>query len=197
MNRLSLLILLSLSLLAGCASVPEDYPRTPSSAYQDYLDTSVGQLFETEAVQHPGESGFAIIRYGRNAFSTRIAMTDLAEKTLDLQYYIWESDETGRILAERLVRAADRGVRVRLLVDDMGVAADDEGIATMDAHPNIEIRIFNPFANRKAHLFDFITDLRRVNHRMVFQSSSSSSSFSKSNRTQWLRGRARERVRGR
>ena len=159
-------ILMLILLATGCSSLPGDYPRTESTAFQDYKSTVSGQRYAALEAQHPGESGFAIIRFGRNAFSTRIAMTDLAEKTLDLQYYIWESDKTGRILAERLVRAADRGVRVRLLVDDMGVGADDGGIATMDAHPNIEIRIFNPFANRKVHLFDFITDLDRVNHRM-------------------------------
>jgi putative cardiolipin synthase len=115
---------------------------------------------------HPGESGFAIIRHGRQAFTARVALTDLAEKSLDLQYYIWEGDETGRILAERLVRAADRGVRVRVLLDDINMAADAPIAALLDTHPNIEIRIFNPFANRGARLFDFALDLDRVNHRM-------------------------------
>jgi cardiolipin synthase C len=153
-------------LFTGCASVPEDYPRTTSTAYQDYLDTSLGQLFEEVAVQHPGESGFAMIRYGRRAFTTRVALTELAEQSLDLQYYIWEDDATGRILAERLIRAADRGVRVRILVDDIDLAGRDAAIAAIDAHPNIEIRIFNPFARRDSHLLDFVFDLDRVNHRM-------------------------------
>ena len=166
-NRvLTILPLLLTMLVSGCASLPTDYPRTESTAMQDYQSTLMGQRFAAAEAEHPGESGFTIIRYGRNAFSTRIAMSDLAEKTLDLQVYIWETDETGRILAERLIRAADRGVRVRLLVDDMGVGASDESIAAMDAHPNIEIRIFNPFANRKTQMFDFMTDLGRVNHRM-------------------------------
>jgi putative cardiolipin synthase len=161
-----LLFLLIGFLFTGCASVPKDYPRTPSTAYQDYLDTSVGQLFEEAAVQHPGESGFAIIRYGRQAFTARIALTELAEKSLDVQYYIWEADATGRILAERLVRAADRGVKVRLLVDDINLAGRDAVVAAMDAHPNIEIHIFNPFAHRDARILDFTLDLDRVNHRM-------------------------------
>jgi putative cardiolipin synthase len=153
-------------LLSGCAGVPKDYPRTESTAFEDYLDTSVGQLFEEAAVQHPGESGFAIIRYGRNAFTARVALTELAEKSLDVQYYIWEADATGRILAERLIQAADRGVRVRLLIDDITLAGRDAKVAAMDAHPNIEIRAFNPFANRDARVFDFAFDLERVNHRM-------------------------------
>ena len=166
-NRvLTILPLLLIMLVTGCASLPTDYPRTGSTAIEDYQSTSMGQRHAAAEAGHPGESGFAIIRYGRNAYSTRIAMSDLAEKTLDLQVYIWEADETGRILAERLIRAADRGVRVRLLVDDMGLGGSDETVAAMDAHPNIEIRIFNPFADRKNSMFDFITDMGRVNHRM-------------------------------
>jgi putative cardiolipin synthase len=159
-------MLFTAMLFAGCATVPTDYPRTESTAFQDYLDTSVGQVFEEAAQQHPGESGFAIIRYGRPAFTARIALVDLAEKTLDAQYYIWEPDATGRILAEHLMQAADRGVRVRLLIDDINLAGRDANVAAMDAHPNIETRVFNPFANRSARLFDFLTDLGRVNHRM-------------------------------
>jgi len=161
-----LLLLLIGLMFTGCATVPKDYPRTESTAFQDYLDTSVGQLFEEAAQQHPGESGFAIIREGRQAFTARIALVDLAEKTLDAQYYIWEADATGWTLAERLMQAADRGVRVRLLVDDINLADRDAKVAAMDAHPNIEIRVFNPFANRSARVFDFMTDLGRVNHRM-------------------------------
>ena len=159
-------ILLASLLFTGCASVPKDYPRTSSTAFTDYLNTSVGQLYEEAAVEHPGESGFAIIRYGRPAFTSRVALTELAEKTLDVQYYIWEADATGRLLAERLIRAADRGVRVRLLLDDLTTAGRDNLIAAMDAHPNIEIHIFNPFANRDARALDFVVDLGRVNHRM-------------------------------
>jgi putative cardiolipin synthase len=151
---------------AGCVSVPTDYPRTHSTALADYQSTTLGKRWAKLEAQHPGESGFAILPYGRNAFTLRIAAAELAEKTLDLQVYIWESDETGRILAERLIRAADRGVRLRLLVDDMGIAATDDKIASMDAHPNIEIRIFNPFAHRNNSMLDFITDMDRVNHRM-------------------------------
>lgn len=153
-------------IVSGCASLPKDYPRSESSALEDYQSTSMGARWAATEAENPGKSGFGMIRYGRVAFTTRIGMVDLAEKTIDLQVYIWESDETGRILAERLVRAADRGVRVRLLVDDMGVGASDEAIASLDAHPNIEIRIFNPFAHRGSVTLDFVTDLSRVNHRM-------------------------------
>ncbi len=152
--------------VAGCATVPKDYPRTPSTAFQYPEQTAVGQHLAQAADQHPGESGFAIIRYGRQAFTSRVALTELAERTLDLQYYIWESDATGRILAERVLQAADRGVRVRILVDDINLKGRDAAVAAMDGHPNIEIRIFNPFAHRTARALDFLTDFNRVNHRM-------------------------------
>ena len=155
-----------ISLLAGCASIPKDYPRTYSKAFQEHTDTEIGRHLDEIAAKHPGESGFAIIRYPRPAFTSRILFTELAEKSLDLQYYIWESDTTGRILAERLVRAADRGVKVRILVDDMGVSGRDDPIASMDAHPNIEIRIFNPFAYRGSRILGFFADINRLNHRM-------------------------------
>jgi len=160
-----LLYLLCALLLVGCAAVPTEYPRKESSAFANYTATGLGQLFGKLEAQHPGESGFAIIRHGRPAFTDRVALAELAEKSLDLQYYIWEEDDTGRILAERVVQAADRGVRVRVLLDDIGLASRDAKIAALDAHPNIEIRIFNPFANRGARLFDFAIDLDRVNHR--------------------------------
>jgi putative cardiolipin synthase len=160
------LLLLIVISTTSCATLPEDYPRTTSTAFQKHLETSVGQLFEEVAEQHPDKSGFAIIRHGRKAFTARIALTELAEKSLDVQYYIWEADATGRILAERIVKAADRGVRVRILVDDINLAGRDALVAAMDAHPNIEIRIFNPFANRDKRGFDFLIDLNRINHRM-------------------------------
>jgi putative cardiolipin synthase len=165
MNLASAFMLIGF-LLAGCATLPTEYPRHPSTAITDYPATSLDQLFEKDAAQHPGESGFAIIRHGRQAFTARVALTDLAEKSLDLQYYIWEADATGGILAERLVRAADRGVRVRVLLDDINMEGDAPVAALLDTHPNIEIRIFNPFANRWGRLFDFALDLDRVNHRM-------------------------------
>jgi putative cardiolipin synthase len=140
--------------------------RTPSTAFTDHEATRIGRRAAELAAAHPGKSGFAIIRHGHRAFTARIAMADLAQHTLDLQYYIWEEDPAGRILADRIVRAAERGVRVRVLLDDMNLTGRDARIAALDAHPNIEIRLFNPFANRKYRALNFLTDLARINHRM-------------------------------
>lgn len=166
LRRLTTSGLLLLLFVGGCARLPTDYERTESRALEDYQSTTVGRHWAEQEAENPGKSAFALLRYGKDAFAIRVAMIDRAEKTLDLQVYIWQADETGRILAERLIRAADRGVRVRLLVDDLGLGGTDEVTASLDAHPNIEIRLFNPFANRSLSQLDFVIDLDRVNHRM-------------------------------
>ena len=160
------MVLLLLLFLAGCSTLPTDYPRTQSHALEAPEQTRGGAKLNRLAKQRPGKSGFALLREGRAAFTSRIAMAGTAEKTLDLQYYIWEADSTGRILAERLIQAADRGVRVRLLLDDINLKGRDAIVAAMDAHENIEIRLFNPFSNRGIPALNFITDFNRVNHRM-------------------------------
>jgi len=167
LRTVGLCLALTALVLAGCASVPKDYPRTTTTAYSGYASTPIGRYVEQAAARHPGESGFSIIRTGRNAFTARAVFTELAQKTLDVQYFIWEPDATGRLLAERLLRAADRGVRVRVLLDDINFNGRDAIIAALDAHPNIEIRMFNPFAHRGASwVLDYLTDFKRVNHRM-------------------------------
>lgn len=166
MKRFYILILLGIFLLSGCSRLPENYPRTPSTAYKNHKSTKMGRLFEKEAVKHPGKSGFKLIPYGQDAFTARIAMARLAQKSLDLQYYLWKSDRVGLLLANEALNAANRGVKVRILLDDIEQSGRDDIVAAMDAHPNIQIRIFNPFAHRNSHLLDFIGDFDRVNHRM-------------------------------
>jgi putative cardiolipin synthase len=164
----SIFVALALLLLLGaCATINWDYPRTPSGAFEHPETTTVGALFGEAADKHPGLSGFSLVEYGENAFVARLAMIDLAEKTLDAQYYIWSSDTTGRILADRLIRAADRGVRVRILIDDQYQTEDrDFLLAGLDGHPNIEVRLFNPITNRFWRTFSSLADFGRVNHRM-------------------------------
>ena len=159
-------LLLALGLLVGCASLPDDYSRVPSAAIENHQDTRLGQIIDPPAWAEAGESGFLLLPNGREAFTTRIALIDLAEQSIDLQYYIWQPDMTGRILGRRLLFAADRGVRIRLLIDDIQLDGRDEIAAAMAVHPNIELRTFNPFASRTNPLMDFLLDSERVNHRM-------------------------------
>ena len=136
------------------------------SGVQEPRATRLGQFFGPAADQHPGLSGFSLLDHGREAFIVRLALCDLAERTLDMQYYVWDGDTTGRIIIDRVMKAADRGAKVRLLIDDPYYKANDPVIAALDAHANVEIRLFNPFTSRKWSRLDFIRDFRRVNRRM-------------------------------
>ncbi|MFY9756100.1 MAG: hypothetical protein WAK37_09175, partial [Pseudolabrys sp.] len=93
--------------------------------FEDPASTRLGQFFGPAADEHPGLSGFSLLSHGREAFIVRLALADLAERSLDMQYYIWDGDTTGRIIVDRVMKAADRGVRVRLLVDDPFYKASD------------------------------------------------------------------------
>jgi putative cardiolipin synthase len=161
-------ILVVALLVSACSpAIQWDYPRAPSNVFAHPETTTVGALFQEAADKHPGLSGFSIIRQGGPAFMARLAMADLAEKTLDGQYYIWDGDTTGLILADHLLRAADRGVRVRLLIDDHYMSESrDNNIAALDVHPNIEIRFFNPVRNRRWRMLSMLAEFGRVNHRM-------------------------------
>ncbi len=128
--------------------------------------TTAEQLFQPTIVKHPGQSGFAIMPSGDTAFRVRNSMIRIAEKTLDAQYFAWETDNVGRIFINQLLEAASRGVRVRLLLDDVNTNGRDLGIASLDAYPNIEVRLFNPFTHRGSIFWGFLTNMSRVNHRM-------------------------------
>ena len=153
--------------LTGRAARPwPDYQRSASTAFEDPASTKLGQFFGPAADEHPGLSGFSLLIHGREAFIARLALADLAERSLDMQYYSWDGDTTGRIIVDSVMKAADRGVRVRLLVDDAFYKASDAVKAALDAHPNVEIRLFNPLTNRRWSALDFIVDFGRVNRRM-------------------------------
>ena len=147
-----------------------DFPRERTVAYEHPEQTVVGRKFENAAREHVGTSGFRILTMGVDGFLTRAQMINSAERTLDLQYFIFRGDETGQLLAEALLRAADRGVRVRILLDDGETVDGDEKIAALEAHPHIAIRIFNPFAYR-GHInliraTEFLFNKSRLDYRM-------------------------------
>jgi len=142
------------------------YPRTQSTAFNDPASTRLGQFFGPAADRHPGLSGFSLLSEGREAFIARLALSDLAERSLDMQYYMWDGDTTGRIIVQHVMKAADRGVRVRLLVDDPFYKDSDLATAGLDAYPNVEVPLFNPLTNRRWSVLDFVFDFGRVNRRM-------------------------------
>ena len=153
-------------LVGGCASLPQEVERTPAFVVSDTSDTRLGRAITPIVEAHPELSGFFALSEGTDAFVARAALIKAAQESLDVQYYIWHDDLTGKVLHEQLLEAADRGVRVRLLLDDLDTAGKDDMLHIIDAHPNIEIRLFNPFANRSSRFLDFVGDTRRINHRM-------------------------------
>lgn len=155
---------LTLAIASGCSLYDVRHPRSESHALGVRGSTRLAGLFEPMAAKHPGESGINYIRSARVALVGRLAMVDLAEQSLDLQYYIWDPDISGGLLGERVVRAAERGVRVRLLLDDVSVVDRDSRLARLTGHPNIEVRAFNPFRDRN-RWSDLFRDPSRVNRR--------------------------------
>ena len=161
-------ICLSLFVLSinGCTSLPKNYKRSPSYVINNTQDTRLARLSAPTVASHRGRSGFFPLIEGMDAFIARVALIELAERSLDIQYYIWRKDTTGILLVDRLLHAADRGVRVRLLLDDLDTEGKDIGLVSLAAHPNIEIRLYNPFIHRGSRVAGFVTDLARVNRRM-------------------------------
>ncbi len=165
--------LLAASLLLGaCAGLPPgaDFPKRPSVAFAHPEETPLGKQFAAAAQQHPGVSAFRIINAGPDGFRMRSEMIDAAQRTLDLQYFIFRGDETGRLLTDRLERAADRGVRIRVLIDDGDTVAGDQQILRLLRHPSVELRIFNPAVYRGhwsvLRRLEFVLKKRRLDYRM-------------------------------
>ncbi len=156
-------------LLFGCGSLPPPNDRHEATThFAESATTLLGKLVAPDAQGHEGLSGVRVLDGGAEAFTERLALIESAQRSIDAQYYIWNSDLTGRYMAQAIHAAAERGVRVRLLLDDINVAGRDATIAALDSHRNIEIRIYNPFPQRSGvrKMFDLVTDFSRLNRRM-------------------------------
>ena len=155
--------------LTACASL-EPRPDLPvESAVPLGTGTVLDGLIADAEVRRPGESGFRLVREGPEAFAIRSRSAAAAGRSLDVQTYIWHDDLTGGFLAVRALEAADRGVKVRLLVDDMDARSKNYAFAALHAHPNIEVRMFNPFESRAGSLrfvFEAMGSFSRINRRM-------------------------------
>lgn len=137
-----------LLLLVGCASIPAGFEQVPSQTWQQPEQTELGTFFDDFAPADRSLSGVRLISNPREAFRARFGFAALAEKSLDLQYYLWKGDLTGQLLIYRTLQAADRGVKVRLLIDDIFHSGRDISYAALDSHPNMEVRVYNPMGNR-------------------------------------------------
>lgn len=160
------LILVAIALLsAGCASVDFDFPKSGSHAFTDTQTTALAADFAAVLESRGNEAGFLPLEDGVDALAMRLLLAERAERSIDAQYFLIHDDVVGRVFIEALLRAADRDVRVRLLADDIHTDGHDPGLAILDSHPNIEIRLFNPFGNRSSKLLN-AGRARRVVRRM-------------------------------
>ena len=156
-------------LLAACAQLPPRADTPPEASLPAATEGAIAARTIPAEAAHPGQSGFRLVGEGAEAYALRAFSAQAATRSLDIQTYIWHDDLTGRMLARQALQAADRGVRVRILADDLDARAKNTGFAALDAHPQIEVRLYNPMASRSGTLAkagEFGTGFKRLNHRM-------------------------------
>ena len=164
----SLVALIGSGLLLGNHFTPpangDKSSALPLQADATELDRELAPLL----AEHPGKTGALLVSDGVDAFAARALSAQKAGRSLDLQYYIWHDDLTGRLLGREAWMAAGRGVRVRMLLDDMNAEGMDSKLLLLDSHPNIELRLYNPFRNRTgpARIIELVQRIFSVNHRM-------------------------------
>ena len=159
-------ILVFTGLFAGCATVSFEQPKSYSTAIINTENTALGKYAAHEAAQHDGLSGFYPLNQGMDALGVRLRLAERAEKSIDMQYFLMKLDTAGAVMANALLKSADRGVRVRFLLDDVFTTFPDRSFLLMNQHPNIEIRIFNPVSRRGIYAFNFIGQFSQANRRM-------------------------------
>lgn len=157
---------LALLLIWRSCRLPARPPVAASRTLTPDPTSGLGKLLAPLAARHHGRTGVQPIDDARLAFAARVLLARRATRSLDLQYYIWRGDISGRLLLEELIRAAERGVRIRLLVDDNGTAGLDAELVALDRHANAEVRLFNPYMLRWPRFINYAFDFPRLNRRM-------------------------------
>jgi len=173
-----LALLCTALLLQACISVPFDYPKESSSAKPPSTTTLLGE----DAIQwrklNGSKSGCIGLPNGMEALGARLVMIELAERTIDAQYFLIKPDQAGSLFASKLLLAADRGVKVRLLLDDIFTTAPDGDIALLNSHPNVEVRLFNPMSRQSRFKYwNYLLDYQRANRRMHNKSFTADNAF--------------------
>ena len=156
--------------LCGCAALPPGRETAPTHALTQPPNPALLQPFAAAAQAHPGESGFRLFSVGVDGLLLRLELIATARSSLDLQYYIFHGDESGRLVTDALSRAAARGVRVRILIDDADSATGDEQLYGLAAQSNVAIRVFNPWHYRGHNGFlrgtEYLFNHGRLDYRM-------------------------------
>lgn len=168
MKTLNLLVIVvAFMLLSACAQLPKTNISSQTYAFKDTSQTKIGKRAKQLRAANPTEDLVYLVNEGTDAFYSRLSLLAQAEKSIDVQYFIWHDDLIGKILFHGMLQAADRGVRVRILLDDINVNSDIEAtLYALDQHKNIEVRLYNPFPTRGFRLADYITEPSRINRRM-------------------------------
>src|SRR6202047_1797738 len=162
-------IVWSIVVLAACVGLPRHVQKNHSEALHQPDTTALGRVV---AHTNGGRnlSGIRLLSSGDEALASLIALADRAERTLDIQYYIIHQDDSSRLLLHHVRQAADRGVRVRVLVDDLDTAGEDRRFMHLGEHPHVEVRVFNPFPGGRSamwtRLLASVSEIPRINHRM-------------------------------
>ena len=169
-SRSKILLALSCSILlslSACTTLPKQQNIQPEYAYDiDTQQTDLAKIITPLKQQNPELTGYHVLYDPLEAIAARINLIERAEKTLDLQYYIWDNDKIGSLALYKIIEAADRGVKVRLLIDDNNAGKMEGVYLALDQHPNIEVKLFNPYRFRRLRPVDMVLDLKRINRRM-------------------------------
>jgi putative cardiolipin synthase len=153
-------------LLAACTSVPFDYPREPSYRGERVASGSLAELEQVWLADAEEKTAVVPLGKGADAYAVRLDLIERAQSTIDAQYFLIKPDAAGVGFTGALLRAADRGVRVRLLLDDIFTTARDEGLALLNAHENVQVRLFNPLSRQGMFALNYLVDFSRANRRM-------------------------------
>jgi putative cardiolipin synthase len=147
-----------------------NYPKVPTTSLAHPEETRLGRDVASLARPHAGLSGFRLFASGSDGLALRVQMANRAERTLDIQYFIFKVDDTGQLVMDAMLRAASRGVRVRVLMDDTEARGQDDKVAKLAAHPNVEVRLYNPFYYRGSlaifRYVEFALTASRLDYRM-------------------------------
>ena len=159
-------LVIAVAILSSCATVPLDNPKTYSEVMTDTADTSLGRDVARWLQAHDGLSGFYPLSQGMDALGVRLRLAERAEKSIDLQYFLMKNDTAGAVVINSLLKSADRGVRVRFLLDDIFTETPDRTLLLLNQHANIEVRVFNPVSRSGISGLNFLTSFKQANRRM-------------------------------
>jgi len=164
--------------LGACSSVNFEHPKTESYVIEDVSDSQLARVSTEWAREHDNLSGFYPLTDGLDALGARLRMIELAEHSIDAQYFLMKGDTAGEIFAGSLLQAADRGVRIRILLDDVFTTVKDGELALLHQHPNVEVRLFNPVSRRGFYYLNYAGNFKRANRRMHNKSFTADNSVS-------------------